>query len=242
MKPETLSILRTPGGKEKVQTLCQYEAGKEKKEALYHADSKTIFPIQLGIPIFYGQDRHQDGRKDHFYEMVAPMYDFLHHIQSARKGGERKMREEFLQELNIASGDKVLEVSVGTGANLRYLPSDAQYYGLDISWEMLKRCASNLRKLDIDAELVMGNAEALPFADDAFDVVFNALGFRQIHDKAGALAEMIRVAKPGGKIVVADQLKTGAPIDLLPSSGIYKVDTKEVEGWKMYCLSFYKNI
>lgn len=238
MDSETLSLLRPPGGGRKLQIISQ-ESTKGSSEALYDNESKRIFPIRQGIPDFYEPDNTLDRKRDNFYEVVAPMYDFLHHIQSIRKGGERKLREEFLQELSIKAGDKVLEVSVGTGANLRYLPREAHYFGLDISWEMLKRCSKQVQRQGIGVQLVMGDAEALPFADNSFDVVFNSLGFRQINDKRKALGEMIRVAKPGAKIMIADQLKTGVPVELLPM-GVNNVQTKVVEGWSMYCLSFYK--
>jgi ubiquinone/menaquinone biosynthesis C-methylase UbiE len=122
-----------------------------------------------------------------------------------RLGNDEGMRTEYLRQLEIKDGDKVLEVSIGTGSNLRYLPPSCHYFGLDISWGMLKRCQKNLKQWKLDFELFFGNAEFLPFADEEFDVVFHAGGIKFFSDKRRAISEMIRVAKPGTKIMIMDQ-------------------------------------
>jgi ubiquinone/menaquinone biosynthesis C-methylase UbiE len=66
-----------------------------------------------------------------------------------RSGGEGKRRTEYLNELEIKEGADVLEVSIGTGANLRYLPRTARFFGVDISRGMLKQCKKKLRRLGL---------------------------------------------------------------------------------------------
>jgi ubiquinone/menaquinone biosynthesis C-methylase UbiE len=176
-------------------------------------------------------------------------------------GDDRQMRIEYLQELEIKEGDRVLEVSIGTGSNLRYLPSGCEYYGLDISLGMLKRCQRNVRAWGQKAELFHGCAEYLPFADDSFDVVFHAGGIKFFNDKRRAIAEMIRVAKPGSKLVIMDQAEklaedvlrvpiarqffkglkemTVAPIDLVPAE-MLDLRLDPVFNGGCYCLQFRK--
>lgn len=110
-----------------------------------------------------------------------------------------------MQELEIREGSRVLEMSVGTGWNLRFLPTTVTYFGLDISIGMLRRCQRNLVQWGRDAFLVQGAAEHLPFVDGAFDAVLHLGGVNFFRNQAAALKEMVRVAKPGTKVVVVDE-------------------------------------
>ncbi|GGO05568.1 class I SAM-dependent methyltransferase [Saccharibacillus kuerlensis] len=123
-----------------------------------------------------------------------------------RFGGEIHYRWTFLSELNIRSGDRVLEVSVGTGANLPILPAGAQLYGLDLSPAMLREAARHLKDWGMEAELIHGEAEHLPFRSDSFDCVYHIGGLRDFGDPSLALSEMVRVAKSGTKLLIADEV------------------------------------
>jgi ubiquinone/menaquinone biosynthesis C-methylase UbiE len=87
---------------------------------------------------------------------------------------------------------------------------DGRIVGLDISRRMLGRCAEKTKRDGSAPDLVEGEAAHLPFASDAFDAVFHHGGFAEFGDKSGALAEMVRVARPGARIVVCD---AGNPAD-----------------------------
>ena len=160
----------------------------------------------------------------------------------------------------IRPGSRVLEVSVGTGQNIRFLPGSAAYFGLDISMGMLRRCRSNLKRWSRRAALlIQGAAEHLPFVDGAFDSVLHMGGINFFNDRAQALREMVRVAKPGTKIVIVDETEdirrryektplTGsfyrgqhasasAPVEQLPS-GMKEVRVKTIAGGELYCLTF----
>jgi len=80
-----------------------------------------------------------------------------------------------------------------------------QLSGLDLSPEMLANCQRNLRRWDLEADLYLGNAESLPFADESFDVVFHVGGINFFNDRAKAIREMIRVAKPGSLLLISDE-------------------------------------
>ncbi|KAI7258726.1 hypothetical protein KC345_g10493 [Hortaea werneckii] len=120
-------------------------------------------------------------------------------------GGECSYREQFLSSLELRDGDRVLETSVGSGDNFPYLGLQAELYGLDISSGMLKQAARNLRRWKLQAHLFQGQAEKLPFQDNVFDCVYHVGGINYFSDPAAAVLEMIRVAKPGTKLMIADE-------------------------------------
>ena len=124
----------------------------------------------------------------------------------ALKGFDRDAYfRSYMSLLEAKPGDSVLETSVGTGLNFKYLPRGVKLSGLDLSPEMLVNCQANLRRWQMDADLYLGNAESLPFADSSFDVVFHVGGINFFNDRAKAIREMIRVAKPGSLLLIADE-------------------------------------
>src|SRR5690625_822512 len=140
------------------------------------------------------------------YDRIAPFYNFSNKIYFFLKfKGEANYRQQFLKELEIKRGDKVLEVSCGTGDNFPYLPKHIELHGLDISMGMLKKCKKHLKKWRMQASLYHASAEDLPFADETFDVVFHVGGINFFNNQKQAVNEMIRVAKKGTKIVIVDE-------------------------------------
>lgn len=108
---------------------------------------------------------------------------------------------------------KVLEVAVGTGRNLPYYPPDVDLTGVDLSPRMLEIARERLAELGREAVLLEGDAEALPFDDASFDTVVCALGLCSIPDNARAVAEMARVLRPGGRLLLLDHVgSTFAPL------------------------------
>lgn len=96
----------------------------------------------------------------------------------------------------------VVEVAVGTGRNLPYYPSASRVVGVDLSAGMLSVARRRARELGVRVELVHGDAQALPFADAAFDTVVCTLGLSSIPDDRAAVVEMYRVLRPGGRLVL----------------------------------------
>lgn len=202
-----------------------------------------------------------DNKKyQQMYDQIAPFYNLSNKLYFWLKfGGEANYRRQFLDELEIREGDRVLEVSCGTGDNFPFLPPNIELHGLDLSMGMLKACRRHLRKWGLSASLYHASAEELPFEDAAFDVVYHVGGINFFNDKKRAIAEMIRVAKPGTKLVIVDEtekLAKGtyeriplvgkqykhrsaiqAPVDLIPP-GMQDLHVKEICTGLMYCLSF----
>lgn len=90
-------------------------------------------------------------------------------------------------------------------------PGKVEVYGLDISLGQLHHCQAFCRKRGLEAELFPGTAEALPFKEDAFEATFHIGGINFFGDRKAAIDEMVRVARPGTKVAIADERENVAP-------------------------------
>lgn len=228
------------------------------------------YPINEGIPQFVARNELVGKNKSAYWieNINAHFYDLIVKAMTSYFGiSEEEGRKEYLCRLELGSNAKILEVSVGTGANIPYLlryGSRAEFYGLDLSPGMLAQCAKNVQKWACKAELFHGLAERLPFRDGSFDVVFHVGGINAFEDKKRAIEEMMRVSKLGTRIVIVDEWlsptrltrlherlllrvfpaiarRTEPPMDLIPES---MVETKLEAIWNGYgyCLEFRKPV
>lgn len=104
-----------------------------------------------------------------------------------------------------ASGE-VLEVAVGTGRNLPFYPGAIRLTGIELSAEMLTIAQRRARALGREADLRQGDAQALPFPEASFDTVVCTLSLCGIPDDRQAVAEMKRVLRPGGRLLLLDHV------------------------------------
>lgn len=145
--------------------------------------------------------------RDH-YNRTAGMYDWKESLWSLLLGySDHRERQKLVRLLQLKPGQRLLEVSVGTGTNLELAAdgvSGLKMVGLDISIGMLLQCWKKLTRHGLRADLVEGEAARLPFEDDVFDAVLHFGGISQFGDKKAAIDEMVRVARPGARIVVGD--------------------------------------
>lgn len=235
----------------------------DKEEFLIDIENGQKFLIQDNIPAFINSSDINGTNKDStkFYNSFAPFYELGQKVYYSFFGGEEKARNDYLKYLDIKEGDKVLEVSVGTGANIKFLPRKAQYFGLDISLGQLNQCQKNKNKYELDIELYWGNAEHLPFKDETFDVVYHIGGINFFNNKKQAIEEMIRVAKKGTKLLISDETEKVArfyekipyfrgpfknrtepitvPVNLLPKN-VDNVNVTEIRNGTLYILEFVK--
>jgi len=256
-RPEVVALLRSPF------TGNPLHAVSEKgREALVSSFGER-FPVRNGIPCFLKlDDLTGDNLKyNHLYETIGGFYDDTQRVFFALGGFDR---DAFflghLRLLEVKPGDSVLETSVGTGLNFKYLPRGIKLSGLDLSPEMLANCHANLRRWELDADLYLGNAESLPFADSSFDVVFHVGGINFFNDRAKAIREMIRVARSGSLLLISDETEkhvkkvyekqpgglfrnrkqpVSAPIDLVPSE-MQEIHIEELMNGNAYVLTFRK--
>lgn len=104
-----------------------------------------------------------------------------------------------------ATGE-VLEVAVGTGLNLESYPGDARVTGVDFSPAMLAVTRLRAARLRRPVTLCGADAQHLPFADLSFDTVVCTLGLCSVPDDGAAIAEMHRVLRPGGRLLLLDHV------------------------------------
>jgi ubiquinone/menaquinone biosynthesis C-methylase UbiE len=230
-------------------------------DSLRNTATGRVYPIRDGIPLFVSTLSGPNLKYQALYDRLALGYDMAEWLWRLfhRKSDPRR---EFLSELEIGPQARVLEVAVGTGANLRYLPADIDFYGVDLSWGMLRKCRKNLRKWRRAAKLFQAQACRLPFRAAVFDCVFHVGGINFFSDQERAIREMIWVAKPGTKIVIVDETEkevranyqknpttrsyfppgteaVRCPIELVPED-MEEVRAREIADGRLYCLSFRK--
>lgn len=155
-------------------------------------------------------------------------------------GGATKAREEVMGHLRLKTGSVVLETGMGPGENFLWMSKHAEnltFFGIDIQKEMMKKCIKNLGKWKMKASLFRADAEALPFKNEMFDVVFHLGAINLFTDKKEAIFEMIRVAKPGTHIVIADETEkagklfnifTGSKEVIVPPINLIPLDMLEI--------------
>ncbi|MET7773863.1 demethylmenaquinone methyltransferase [Nocardia sp. NPDC005366] len=131
------------------------------------------------------------------FDGVAKRYDITNTVISA--GQDRYWRWAVRKAVAPRPGERVLDLAAGTGiSTLDLARSGAWCLAADFSKGML--AAGQFR----DVPMVAADATALPFADNSFDAVTISYGLRNISDSQGALREMLRVTKPGGRLVVCE--------------------------------------
>jgi SAM-dependent methyltransferase len=123
------------------------------------------------------------------------------------QGGVKSARMEILRHVLGAAPAMAgaLEVGIGDGANLALAPAGWTVYGVDIARNQLGSCIQNHPRLA--GRLAWSEAEQLPFDDATFDACWSIGGFNYYRDHEAALSEMTRVTRPGGPVVVADEIR-----------------------------------
>jgi demethylmenaquinone methyltransferase/2-methoxy-6-polyprenyl-1,4-benzoquinol methylase len=132
------------------------------------------------------------------FDDVAPRYDLTNAVLSL--GLDRTWRRATADALALSSQDLVLDLAAGTATSSTALArSGARVVGCDFSLGMLRAAGPAA-----GIELVAGDALRLPFRDEAFDAVTISFGLRNTADVGAALRELLRVTRPGGRLVVCE--------------------------------------
>ncbi len=155
----------------------------------------------------YTNEGSKKSQVSKMFDNIAPWYDFLNHFLSL--GIDISWRKKAIKELQPLRPKMILDVATGTGdlaieANKQLAPD--KVVGIDISNEMLEvgRKKITNKRLAGKIELMLGDSENLPFADNTFDAVTVAFGVRNFENLQKGLKEMNRVMKPGGMVVVLE--------------------------------------
>ena len=145
----------------------------------------------------------ENARIGEFYDSTAGDYDrWLSYYERWMKLGDGRRRL-----LSRARG-RTLEVGVGTGANLPHYPPDVQLTAVDLSPGMLELARVRAQRLGLDVDVRVTDAYQLDFADDHFDTVAITLVLSTVPDDRRAIAEIRRVLKPGGRLLVLDHVRS----------------------------------
>ncbi|AMV38758.1 class I SAM-dependent methyltransferase [Planctomyces sp. SH-PL62] len=140
-----------------------------------------------------------------FYDgPLWPKFRFWEWYTFLCNGGERRSRNKVLRHLPAGEGLKLLDVAVGDGVYLPWLPASWSVVGIDVSKVQLANCRKRAEGRDV--RLVLGEAEDLPVRDGAFDACLSIGAFNYFNDPEKALREMARAVKPGGTIVISDEI------------------------------------
>jgi demethylmenaquinone methyltransferase/2-methoxy-6-polyprenyl-1,4-benzoquinol methylase len=174
--------------------------------------SKDTRTTDFGFEKVAEQDKAQ--RVGHVFDSVAQRYDVMNDLMSA--GLHRLWKAFAVRQADVRPGMRVLDIAGGTGdLALRFArqagPS-GQVWLTDINGSMLRGGRDRLLDSGVLVPIVQCDAEALPFANDVFDVVTVAFGLRNMTHKDRALAEMQRVLRPGGRLLVLEFSRVWAPL------------------------------
>ena len=150
------------------------------------------------------------------FHSVAARYDIMNDVLS---GGMHRLWKRFTIELSgVRRGHKVLDIAGGTGDLARKFSSlvgpDGEVVLADINASMLKVGRDRLLDKGVAGNInfVQADAEKLPFPDNHFDVVTIAFGLRNVTHKEDALRSMLRVLKPGGRLLILEFSKPSNPL------------------------------
>jgi ubiquinone/menaquinone biosynthesis C-methylase UbiE len=146
----------------------------------------------------------REHRLRRYWDRAASGYD------RQLAGVERRFLATTRPWLCGRAGGEVLEVAVGTGLNLPHYPDDVRLTGLEWSAGMLDQARRRAEGIGRQVDLRQGDAHALPFEDVTFDTVVCSFALCGIRDPFRAVAEMVRVLRPGGLLLLADHVASTA--------------------------------
>ena len=155
------------------------------------------------------------GKVREVFDRVAGNYDLMNDLMSL--GLHRAWKAFAITLSGVRAGDRVLDVAAGSGdlskAFARRVGPTGQVWATDINGSMLAVGRDRLADAGLTCPAVQCDAEKLPFPDAFFDCASVAFGLRNMTHKEAALAEMTRVLKPGGRLLVLEFSKVCKPLE-----------------------------
>jgi len=155
---------------------------------------------------FYEPGAQRAAKVNDLFAAIAPRYDFINDLQSF--GLHRSWKNRLVCMSKSGPSQLALDVCCGTGDIAQRLArAGAKVTALDFSAEMLAVARTrNTQQAETAStpEYIQGDAMKLPFPDSSFDVVTVGYGLRNLSNWETGVAEMLRVAKPGGRVLVLD--------------------------------------
>ena len=159
-------------------------------------------------------EREKARRVRSVFDSVAPKYDLMNDLMSM--GLHRAWKAYTVLVADVRPGQQVLDIAGGTGdlaqAFARKAGPTGRVVHTDINEAMLRTGRDRLLDAGVVLPTLVCDAEKLPFATGSFDLVSVAFGLRNMTHKEAALAEMNRVLRPGGKLLVLEFSKVAPPL------------------------------
>jgi len=212
MRKTTLPLVRCPETGQPLRLETPTPEAEDILAGQLISPSGRVFPIVDGVPnLVYPEELlPSDEEFLQQYEGEAQRYDVMvDFLFKTFFEDEHTCRAQIAQELGVGLGDRVLEVSTGTGANLSHILEQVgpqgDVFALDLSQGMMGVARQKMAAAGAPVEFFLGNAAYLPFEDDIFDGLLHIGGLNTFGEIEKALAEMARVVKVGGKVVVSDE-------------------------------------
>jgi len=174
---------------------------------------KLMSTTHFGFQSVDEQDKARHVRG--VFDSVASKYDVMNDLMSA--GLHRAWKAYTVMVANLREGSQVLDIAGGTGdlslAFAKKVGATGRVVHTDINEAMLRVGRDRLINAGVVLPTLVCDAEKLPFPDAHFDVVSVAFGLRNMTHKDQAIAEMCRVLKPGGKLLVLEFSKVAKPLE-----------------------------
>jgi demethylmenaquinone methyltransferase/2-methoxy-6-polyprenyl-1,4-benzoquinol methylase len=153
----------------------------------------------------YKDEASKREQVEKMFDSISHRYDFLNHFLSL--GIDNIWRRKAISKLEVIQPKRILDVATGTGdlaiAALRLKPE--MVTGIDLSEGMLSVGRKKMKKKGIESvKMIQGDSENLPFEDNSFDAITVGFGVRNYQNLEKGLKEMLRVLRPGGKLVVLE--------------------------------------
>ena len=186
----------------------------EIEEATLTCEKGHAWKVEEGIPLLvYPSISGEDAKWISDYDQMAENYDELVKQYDDWLGIDMmKERENIEQFIPIEGPSRIIDVSIGTAGNFMALANvypkqmgRFNLHGLDVSRGMLKVAQKKMRERGFTFSLVHGSVFNIPYADDFFDIVVHSGGINTFSDIPKALKEMLRIARPGGIVLVSDE-------------------------------------
>ncbi|UDF35100.1 UNVERIFIED_ORG: bifunctional demethylmenaquinone methyltransferase/2-methoxy-6-polyprenyl-1,4-benzoquinol methylase UbiE [Shinella sp. XGS7] len=159
-------------------------------------------------------EREKASRVRGVFDSVASKYDIMNDVMSA--GLHRAWKAYTVAVANLKPGERVLDIAGGTGdlsrAFARKVGETGMVVHTDINEAMLRQGRDRLLNEGLVLPTNLCDAEKLPYKSESFDLVSVAFGLRNMTHKDQALAEMCRVLKPGGRLLVLEFSQVAAPL------------------------------
>ncbi|MFX0062060.1 MAG: class I SAM-dependent methyltransferase [Candidatus Hermodarchaeota archaeon] len=206
-----MSLLRCPACREQLRLKTDPEREQVLEDNLICQCGRS-YPIHDGVPNLIYPDELLPSDKEYLqqYQKQAEQYDkMIGWLFESFFEDEKTRRAEVIDLLDLKPGDRVLEVSCGTGSNLPYIlehiGSEGQLFALDLSPAMQQVASRKLAGSEASIDFFLANGSYLPFADGSFDALLHLGGVNTFAEIRRALAEMTRVVRVGGKVVIGDE-------------------------------------